>query len=300
MGIGDDEPVSKENGNQQIPTTANQQMEEAAEITEDIPVGHYRRPQNLVLEIPSKSIECSPEDSIKINILPTSSPTPKRVNFSPNHGPNMSRLNRSPTSNLPKDKSTIRSLIPKLSFRFKNSSSDIEKAGIFTLGSPSSVRGGRPRVTRTFSLTHFFTPKANKASSLPASPILHSNPGSTHGGSKGSVQLPIHRSRSVPVLHKNGSVRQMDSFGGVFRVVPATPRVKEGTLTPSCANSTVPDDESDDGEDIPEEEAVCRICFVELGEGSEMLKMECSCKGELALAHQECLVKWFSIKGNKI
>lgn len=45
---------------------------------------------------------------------------------------------------------------------------------------------------------------------------------------------------------------------------------------------------------------MCRICFEELGEGSESLKMECNCKGELALAHQECAVKWFSIKGNRI
>ncbi|KAI3678264.1 hypothetical protein L6452_37551 [Arctium lappa] len=54
-----------------------------------------------------------------------------------------------------------------------------------------------------------------------------------------------------------------------------------------------------EGEDIAEE-VVCGICMVELREGAnDTLKMECNCKGEFALAHQECAIKWFSIKGNK-
>jgi len=39
--------------------------------------------------------------------------------------------------------------------------------------------------------------------------------------------------------------------------------------------------------------------MVELGEGADTFKLECSCKGELSLAHKECAVKWFTIKGNR-
>ncbi|KAL2933156.1 E3 ubiquitin-protein ligase MARCH7 [Bienertia sinuspersici] len=291
-------PVHRENDNQQTPTIPNQQMGESTEITEDIPSGQRSKPlpKNLVLEIPSESVQDSSEDSVQINILPT----PKRVNFSPMSSPTVSGLNRSSSSSMRRDKSSFKSLLPKLSFKFKNSSSEVENAAILNLGSPSSVRGGKPRMTRTFSLSKYFTPKGKRASSLPTTPIAHSNPGSTHGSNKGRLQLPIHRSHSVPDLNKDGSVRQIDSLGGVFRVVPTTPRVKDASLTTSGAIATDADEIDEKGEDIPEEEAVCRICFVELGEESETLKMECSCKGELALAHQECAVKWFSIKGNKI
>nr|GEY81186.1 hypothetical protein [Tanacetum cinerariifolium] len=51
-----------------------------------------------------------------------------------------------------------------------------------------------------------------------------------------------------------------------------------------------------------EEEAdVCRICMGELQEGAQdTLKMECHCRGELALTHKECAVKWFTYTGNMI
>ncbi|XP_042046042.1 uncharacterized protein LOC121792234 [Salvia splendens] len=240
--------------------------------------------------------------SVAINMPPSPIPTPKRVNFSPLPSPNRLKLNGSPSPST-KPKSSIKNLLPRLSFKFRNTNSDIEKAAIIALQvSPEMPSTSIPR---TFSLSKLFTPKMDRTSSLPTSPILHSNPESAHGGftgvaAKGGCQLPMHRSRSVPVLNKEGSIKQIDSLGSVYRVVPTAPRVTEQTSAASPPVGTIGADEKNDyAEDIPQEEAVCRICFVELGEGSDTLKMECSCKGELALAHQECAIKWFSIKGNK-
>lgn len=53
---------------------------------------------------------------------------------------------------------------------------------------------------------------------------------------KDGCQLPMHRSRSVPVLYKEGVVKQMD-LGSVYRVIPTTPKVTEQTST---APVTVP------------------------------------------------------------
>ena len=54
------------------------------------------------------------------------------------------------------------------------------------------------------------------------------------------------------------------------------------------------------GEDTTEEEPVCRICMLEFEEGAEdTFTLECDCKGELSLAHKECAIKWFSMKGER-
>ncbi|XP_056693398.1 uncharacterized protein [Spinacia oleracea] len=114
------------------------------------------------------------------------------------------------------------------------------------------------------------------------------------------AELPMKRSFSVPVNVRNASLRRLGSTGGVIRVVPVTPHQVKVDSSLENDTAVVEIGNKDASEDIPEEEAVCRICLIELGEEGITFKLECSCKGELALAHKECAVKWFTIKGNKI
>ncbi|MBA0551437.1 hypothetical protein Golob_022321 [Gossypium lobatum] len=278
-------------------------LADSTEIIEETPHDQHQRQDDLVLEIPNRSVEDVREEFVRIDMTLTPTATPRRVNFSPMPSPIFNRFDESPVYSSPKSKPSLKGLLPKLSFKYRNTNLEIEKAAILALGGSSADIQGKPRIPRTFSLSKIFTPRAKNTSSLPGTPIAHSNPESMHGGQKGGITgPPIHRSHSVPTLNKDGSIMQLDSFGGVFRVIPTTPRVVKGTVvtTSNIVIKSDMDGNDDDGEDIPEEEAVCRICLIELGEGAETLKMECSCKGELALAHQECAIKWFSIKGNKM
>ncbi|KAK8540145.1 hypothetical protein V6N13_048769 [Hibiscus sabdariffa] len=265
---------------------------DSTEITEETPVGQHRQRDELVLELPPRSPEASREEFVRIDMVLTPAATPKRVNFSPMPSPTFSRFDESPAQSSPKGRSSIKSFLPKLSFKYRNTNLEIEKAAIVALGGSSADIQEKPRIPRTFSLSKLFTPRAKNTSSLPELLTLQK------GGAAGP---PIHRSRSVPDLNKDGSIVQLDSLGAVFRVIPTTPQAVKGTVvtTSNMITKSDTDGNNDGSEHIPEEEAVCRICLVELGEGAETLKMECSCKGELALAHQECAVKWFSIKGNK-
>ncbi|CAN1182317.1 hypothetical protein LINPERHAP2_LOCUS35897 [Linum perenne] len=294
------------------PVIHHQEEPSTGGIVEEQQSNQNWKKTNLFLEIPSRPMEedglGSPQDSFVIKMPPmTPTQTPRKVNFQLTPTSSDSRGgagNRSPALTPSKGKSSLKNLLPKLSFksRIATLNAAAEKA------SNPEAHQEKPSIARSLSLTKLFTPRMKRTSSLPVTPVAHLS--NQHSGSlsvSGSL-IPfregpprkIARSLSVPVNNKDGSIRRMDSF---FRVIPSTPRAKSeaeiATTDASSPSVTATETIDDDGEDIPEEEAVCRICLVELCEGGETLKMECRCKGELALAHQECAVKWFSIKGNK-
>ncbi|KAL8115475.1 uncharacterized protein LOC141666655 isoform X2 [Apium graveolens] len=276
-------------------------IDESSEFGQETLHNKHQRKPNLSLEIPSRNLEVSPQDFVQMKMPPTPTPTPKKVNFLLTSSPTDVRANTSPGPSSFKAKSSMKQLLPKMSFKYKNSSSDAERTTNVLSAGPQE----KPSMSRSWSLTKIFTPRMKRTSSLPITHISRSNSEIIRGGNSNSspnlefkgAQKHISRSLSVPDLNQGPTIRRMDSF---IRVIPSTPRLRDGNDTIMDTDATGDDESTEvDAEDIPEEEAVCRICMVELCEGGETLKMECKCKGELALAHQECAVKWFSIKGNK-
>ncbi|CAH8391377.1 unnamed protein product [Eruca vesicaria subsp. sativa] len=265
---------------------------DSAEIPEEEELSRRRNLRVLDM-LSSTTPEDTGDDLFSYNTSLTSSPIAKKVNFSTLSSPRISAsLSPSSSRNFTNN---LKNLIPKPNFKNKIrniNEFDIEKAAGLALASTNRDRSS----SSTWTLSNIFTPRRNKTESLPITPIVHSNPGSTHGryvvdpvtSLKKAPPVTFHRSRSVPPFNKDGSLRR----SGVFRVIP-TPY-----MSPTRNFYKRNDTSVDGGEDVPEEEAMCRICLVELGEDSEAFKMECMCRGELALAHKECTIKWFTIKGN--
>ncbi|KAJ6747721.1 hypothetical protein OIU74_030061 [Salix koriyanagi] len=262
------------------------------QITPDHSQVGSRRPNLSSLQIPARSSSLGIEFT-RIEI--TQSPSSAKPGLPPR--PNSAKF-----------KSTLKNLLPQRSLKSKILSEDGEKIVLIVPDTPPSDSPAvKPSTSRSFSLNKVPYP-LKPANSLPVTPsanpdteaVLDRNDNS-YSDDKVEVRHHIRRSLSVPVNIKIRSLRRTESGGGLFRVVSATPRpvAADSKSTNDSSTIDIASDHEDDGEDIREDEAVCRICLVELSEGGDTLKMECSCKGELALAHQQCAVKWFSIKGNK-
>lgn len=132
--------------------------------------------RNLFLEIPSRT-----PDFVAIKMPQTSSPTPKKVNFvlTPTSSDAIASGSTGPSSS--RGKSSIKTLFPKLSFIYRSSSEAEVVSSSLVSEASSSRTHEKPQALKPLS-----TARLKQASSLPATPIGHSHPESTHDGSKGS------------------------------------------------------------------------------------------------------------------
>lgn len=243
-----------------------------------------RRP-SLRLDIPSRAPDCSDSSSTSKN-YPATPGSNKGYKF------------------------YSKRLLPRSSFKMKNPSLETPQNELLTPNSTQAQNDNKLSPSVSFFWTHVVMPlSAKRTSSMPVTPMLESvspSGGSLRGiptdrssSNKYTAKGGISRSLSVPVP-KAGSLRRMGSTGGGTMLVrPATPRVPTREPSFKAKESVSANDDEDEGEQIPEEEAVCRICMDILDEEGETLKLECACKGELALAHKDCAMKWFGIKGNR-
>ncbi|XP_038992726.1 uncharacterized protein LOC120116262 [Hibiscus syriacus] len=149
-----------------------QQVEDSAGITEETTDARNSKQSDLFLEIPSRTLDDSSQESVTIKMPQTPSLTPRKVNFLLTPIPSDARINGSSGPSSSKGK-TLKSLLPKLSFKHRTISSDIEKAAnVAPESSCTSIRE-KPSISRTLSLTKIFIPRINRTSSLPVTQTAH-------------------------------------------------------------------------------------------------------------------------------
>ncbi|XP_019253569.1 PREDICTED: uncharacterized protein LOC109232304 isoform X3 [Nicotiana attenuata] len=158
-----------------------------------------------------------------------------------------------------------------LSFKKKVASSDGERSSL--LSSDHKVVPGSPLSA------HFSSYNWQKCTSLPVTPASNSSP---------SVSTPIS-ARTHGEQQKSHSSRIGASKASMSRSLSVPGRNFVIVRSMSFATHE---------EHVPDTGDVCRICLDACDEGNTF-QMECSCKGDLRLVHEDCAIKWFSMKGNK-
>ncbi|KAG7028013.1 hypothetical protein SDJN02_09192 [Cucurbita argyrosperma subsp. argyrosperma] len=198
------------------------------------------------------------------------------------------------SSHSPKSKSNSDSkgIASNMNSQYENLRPDVGMSPIVSLNVARAVAYQRPRISRSKSLTKIFSLKSKRAADSESSHgegvVEH------HISTRELAHGLMHRSNSVPDIREDGSVSLRRN---TVRLTLTSPQIgKKFVMTPY--KSPTYEKNIETSEHISEE-PVCRICLIELGNGLETIKMECNCKGELALAHQECAIKWFSTKGNR-
>lgn len=138
-------------------------------------------------------------------LTPCPTPTHKRVNFLVTSRSVDAPINSYPgPSSTTRGKSSTRSILPKLGFRSRtSSSSDIEKA-IAAAAPEGSISGPQEKsssISRSVSLTKIFTTKIKRTSSLPVEEIGRANTESALCGTfGGSPYVSLHFKLVVLVL----------------------------------------------------------------------------------------------------
>ncbi|OMO53749.1 Zinc finger, RING-CH-type [Corchorus capsularis] len=179
-----------------------------------------------------------------------------------------------------------------LSFKKKAVVADGERSSLLTPDSKTNLES--PNMA---SFPSPFPFNWKRCTSLPVTPASNLSPSVSTPPSeretselnrpkKGAKHAVVSRSLSVP--GRNVVIVRTTSFN----------TSKEHVAADNSDDQIQPVSVETNDEEIPEEEAVCRICFDVCEEGNT-LKMECSCKGALQLVHEACAIKWFSTKGNK-
>ncbi|KAH1217699.1 E3 ubiquitin-protein ligase LAP [Glycine max] len=186
--------------------------------------------------------------------------------------------------------SSSRGFLRALSFKRKGNVADGERSSL--LNSDPKTAADSPNMASISEIAW------KRCTSLPVTPASNLSPSvSTPISARAyNEQTKPHKdvdcskvSRSLSVPGRNVVIVRSVSFS--TRSEQEQQESNDDQITPVPVEVTA-------DEEIPEEEAVCRICF-DVCDERNTFKMECSCKGDLRLVHEECLVKWFSTKGDK-